>query len=124
MINIKNLSECCGCSVCADICGKNAITMTANDEGFLYPVVDKKLCVDCGMCDKVCPMKNSDEFESKSRDDAYVAQLRNKEDLLNSQSGGAAYALSKAVIEAGGVVYGCGYKGHVIATHYSAETLE
>ena len=32
--------------------------MTADEEGFWYPVVDKDKCIDCGMCEKSCPILN------------------------------------------------------------------
>ena len=49
--------DCCGCSACYSICLKQAITMLPDEEGFDYPVIDEKLCVRCGMCVKVCPIK-------------------------------------------------------------------
>lgn len=45
--------ECCGCSACY------AISMQPDEEGFLYPVVDKEKCVKCNACIKVC-MFNKD----------------------------------------------------------------
>jgi len=38
--------------------------MLANNEGFLLPVIDKKKCVDCGVCEKVCPALNPIKGES------------------------------------------------------------
>ena len=55
MIEIMNLQQCCGCGACAQSCPKHCITMTADNEGFLYPVVEKDKCIDCGLCEKVCP---------------------------------------------------------------------
>lgn len=49
--------ECCGCTACYAICPKNAIYMQPDEEGFLYPVIDEKLCVNCMSCLKVCPIK-------------------------------------------------------------------
>lgn len=50
--------SCCGCTACESICSKKAISMKADKEGFMYPVVNKELCVDCGLCVKVCPVIN------------------------------------------------------------------
>ena len=33
-------ASCTGCGACVSICPKQAITMRADSEGFLYPVVD------------------------------------------------------------------------------------
>ena len=37
MINIKNKTNCCGCTACMNICPKKAISMIEDKEGFLYP---------------------------------------------------------------------------------------
>ena len=29
--------------------------MNPDEEGFLYPVIRKELCRDCGLCQKICP---------------------------------------------------------------------
>lgn len=45
MINITDKSACCGCSACAAICPKNCIQLKEDEEGFVYPEVEKKqLC--------------------------------------------------------------------------------
>ena len=45
MIQIKNKVDCCGCTACANICPKQAITMKPDPEGFLYPVVNEENCI-------------------------------------------------------------------------------
>ena len=46
MITIKDKKDCCGCTACYNACPKKAIEMQADQEGFLYPVIDQKKCVD------------------------------------------------------------------------------
>ena len=58
MIEIQNKINCCGCYACKSICGKHAITMRKDKEGFEYPIVDTNLCIECGLCEKVCPVIN------------------------------------------------------------------
>lgn len=96
MINITNKADCCGCNACGDVCAKNAITFKTDNEGFWYPEVNKDLCVDCGLCEKVCPVINADkakegQFEQPK---AIVANHKNIEVRFDSTSGGmfTAYA--------------------------------
>ena len=51
--------NCCGCAACSAICPRNAIYMESDEEGFDYPVIDKKKCIGCYMCIKVCPLKTN-----------------------------------------------------------------
>lgn len=49
--------DCCGCTACYAICPKKAIFMLPDEEGFEYPRIDEEKCVTCGICLKVCPIK-------------------------------------------------------------------
>ena len=49
--------NCCGCSACYAICPQKAITMEADEEGFLYPEIDKTKCISCFRCLNICPLK-------------------------------------------------------------------
>lgn len=54
-----NRSECCGCTACAAVCPRGAITMEPDEEGLSYPVVDASLCVRCGKCVQACAFKGA-----------------------------------------------------------------
>ena len=49
--------ECCGCSACFAVCPAGAISMEEDEEGFLYPKVDRSKCVKCFRCLDVCAFK-------------------------------------------------------------------
>lgn len=50
--------QCTGCMLCGDVCVKSSITFKEDDEGFLYPAIDKDTCIECGVCIKSCPAIN------------------------------------------------------------------
>ena len=56
-VNISSIkNECTGCGACFNICGRNAIYMEEDIEGFKYPVIDSGKCTNCTMCIQVCPV--------------------------------------------------------------------
>lgn len=50
--------ECCGCGACATVCPENAIIMTRDFAGFLYPEIIPAKCVKCYSCLLVCGFKS------------------------------------------------------------------
>lgn len=121
MINIVDKKECCGCTACASVCPQNAIVMKPDALGFLYPKVDISLCIDCGLCDKVCSFnENYDKFSDFSTPIPYGVRHQDMDILLSSQSGGAFTALSDIILDRGGVVYGAGWNENFEVIHKRA----
>ena len=58
-----------------------------DEEGFRYPYIDDSLCINCGLCEKVCPMINPVKVPEKSVA-AYVVQNTEADVLRSSTSGG------------------------------------
>lgn len=106
-IIINNPANCCGCRSCENICPKNAITMIENSEGFLYPHIDEKKCIKCGLCRKVCPLLNNinrDDFFDKPV--CYAAKSLDTNMQIKSSSGGMFGLIAKFVLDNSGVVFG------------------
>ena len=121
MINIQNKVDCCGCNACGDICGKNAITFKTDNEGFWYPEVDKEKCVDCGLCEKVCPiLHKADSIERFPEAVVYAAYSKDEAIRLDSTSGGihSLLAIEKFVKNGyvGGAVYNSNHTCSQIVT--------
>lgn len=108
MITIKNKVDCCGCNACGDVCSKKAITFKTDTEGFWYPEVDKEKCVDCGLCEKVCPILQINVLKQNdfATPECYAAQNKNLESLFNSTSGSAFAAFAEKIYKQGGFVGG------------------
>ena len=100
MIDIKDKSDCCGCTACASVCKHNAISMQPDIMGFLYPVVDKSICVDCGLCEKVCAFnEHYDTSLNLPQPEAYAARHKKLEEVETSRSGAAFIAISDYILE-------------------------
>lgn len=116
MNNITTLGkDCCGCNACEQVCPKNCISFAPDSEGFMYPVVDNSLCVECGLCTKHCPLI-ADVSKSKAPD-VYGAKYKNLSESFNSTSGGIFVPVAKYVLDKGGVVFGCAFDESLTARH-------
>lgn len=93
MIQVSKKQDCCGCSACVQRCPRHCISMKEDAEGFLYPDVDMTQCIDCGICEKVCPWLNLHE-KSKIQDVLGAKNIDRKE-RMESSSGGVFIALAK-----------------------------
>ncbi len=124
MIVIDDKTECCGCAACANICPKKCITMKADEEGFLYPSIDRNKCINCGQCEKTCAFRlDKKHRENASAQDsfsyvtdgkgkifppqAFAIKHKNLSVRMLSRSGGIFTALSDEIIKKQGSVYGC-----------------
>lgn len=104
-INEFDVSECCGCTACEMVCPKNSIKMVENKNGFLYPEINKKTCVNCGLCVKVCDFK---KFQiKKQKINCFAVKHKDINEVNTSRSGAFFIALGYYVIEKKGVVFGC-----------------
>lgn len=104
MITILDKQKCCGCSACVQRCPQQCIKMQSDNEGFLYPIVELANCIDCGLCEKVCPVLLP--YEKREPVHTYAAYNKNDEIRKQSSSGGVFTLLSESVIDEGGVVFG------------------
>ena len=106
---LKDKHKCSGCTACMAICPKQCITMSQDEEGFMYPIVDDKKCINCGLCEKNCPFIQE---EYKRPLHAFsipkVFAAKHKKDIvrMSSTSGGIFTAISDAIISQGGVICG------------------
>ena len=97
--------ECCGCRACYNICPTKAIAMSPDEKGFLYPVIDKDKCIDCGLCVKVCDFRKFKPTELLPN--CYAVKHSDESEIASSRSGAFFIALAQYVLNKNGVVFGC-----------------
>ena len=127
-INFDFSNDCCGCSACAQICPQNCISMPENEEGFWIPDIDVSKCVNCGLCEKVCPVINSKSETPNDNyipDKVYAAYNKNESVRLTSSSGGIFIVLAEYTLKNGGIVFGAKLSEDCRSVyHCSAEDYE
>ena len=122
MLQITDKSKCCGCNACVQRCPKQCIVMHEDEEGFLYPQVDVTLCIDCGLCEKVCPVINQNM--KKDPIVVFAMQHMDKGIRLKSSSGGIFTFIATNIIEEGGIVFGARWNEKLELVHDYTETKE
>lgn len=122
MIKITDKHDCCGCSACESICPKHCISMSEDEEGFLYPKVNLDACIDCKLCEKVCPIHHV--LKGQEIVSTYTVCSKDKENLEESASGGSFIPLAEYVIDKGGVVFGAAFDNNMRLKHQYAESKD
>lgn len=122
MIDIKDKKLCCGCNACVQRCPKQCIAVQEDEEGFLYPTVDLSICIDCGLCEKVCPVINQES--ERNPIEVFAAVNKDASVRMQSSSGGIFTALAEKIIQEKGVVFGARFDEKWEVMHDYTETIE
>lgn len=120
MIEIRDKYYCTGCNACNEICPKQCITMIEDNEGFLYPNVNKNFCINCHICEKICPVLNLQQHNDNSAGiKVYGSYAKDEETRMRSSSGGIFPIIAKLILESGGKVYGAAFTEDCKLRHIS-----
>lgn len=121
MISIKNKQDCSGCEACKNGCPKDCIEMTRDEEGFLYPKVNTERCIECNVCNNICPILNPPNNEIYSH--SYAGQIKNEDVRKRSSSGGIFSALAEKIIAEGGSVFGAAFDENFCVHHIEVKNI-
>ena len=117
------LELCNGCHTCYSLCPKKAIKMVVNTEGFLFPQINNESCIECGLCEKICPVLNPITKENEQT--AAYAIINNDEEIrLQSSSGGVFSAIAQDVIKQNGIVFGAKFDSDFNVIHGYTDSIE
>jgi len=122
MIDIICEKDCCGCMACIDICPKQCITTKKGTLGAIFPKVNIDQCINCGQCEKVCPMKETEQCDVFEHQVAYASYSNNKEIRYQSSSGGMFSVFSYILIQEGYKVYGAAFDDHMVLRHQMSDS--
>lgn len=115
-LDLVEYKTCTGCGACKNICPVGAIEMKEDNEGFLYPAINKEKCTNCGMCKKVCPILNN--FSNKNtKTPKCFAVMANDEVRAKSSSGGMFTLVADYVLENNGYICGASYNKDWSVSH-------
>lgn len=107
MIKLNSKDRCCGCYACYNSCQKHCIEMETDEEGFWYPLVKQDQCINCGLCERACPVLHPQIGINKPL--AYAAINNNEAIRYASSSGGVFSLIAEHVLNQGGAVYGAAF---------------
>lgn len=122
MNRVCDRDKCTGCWACVNACPKQCISMKEGELRHLYPEVEQSLCVDCGLCQKVCPAVNPQEKNTPQI--VYACWTKDEEECKSSTSGGMGATFARHIIQGGGVVYGCACMDDVNVRHIRVDKEE
>ena len=122
-LNDNCKAHCLGCEACVQVCGKTAITMEEDHDGFRYPIIDTDKCVDCSMCRNVCPIDNIPQRYGK---DKYVfgGYSLNEDIRFESTSGGAFSEIVNSYCDENYVIFGAEANGLEVSHSFITDKNE
>ncbi len=123
-IDIIGNNNCTGCYGCFNSCPQYAISFRLNNEGFSFPFINIEKCINCGICQKTCPIIANQLTENLDIPNSFAAWSKNDHTRIKSSSGGVFTEIAKVVLKEGGVVFGVAFDNFFKVKHISIEKEE
>jgi Coenzyme F420-reducing hydrogenase, beta subunit len=118
-IIIQDKTLCAGCEACYNACPRQCIKMEEDGSGFFYPKVNIDKCIDCNICQNICPVINSDRVKKVKQEEinVYACWSLDKDTRFKSTSGGLFSELARIVIKDAGLIVGAAYDDNCDVIH-------
>lgn len=121
MLKILNKEDCCGCMACYNACPAGCIKMKCDEEGFWYPEIGSD-CIQCGKCEKICPMGK--HYDSLYAPEVYACINKDYAIRRESSSGGIFSLMAERIIREKGVVFGAAFSENLNIYHKGIRSIE
>ena len=117
--------DCTACCACVAICKKKALEKVLHDDGHYYIAFDQEKCVQCGACEKVCPVVNGKSYGNNLflTTTPYKGWSMLENYREKATSGGVFGAIAYDFINKGGIVIGAALQNN-ICKHIVVEKVE
>ena len=95
MPNLASHKYCTGCMACNDTCYHNAITVVEKNH-IPFVEIDTNKCVNCGLCEKVCPIITPIRKNRFKDMKVYGGWANDEQTRINAASGGGFAGLAQS----------------------------
>lgn len=102
---------------------RSSIFFVEDRDGFIIPTVNKKKCINCGRCNKICPALSELPQVPYIRK-CYLAYNFDTDVRKYGSSGSVFYALAEIFIKKGGGVYGAAFDNTLQLRHTRATDMQ
>ena len=123
-INKKGVHFCTGCGACVQKCNKGALSLKQDLQGYYNAHFEEDKCVNCNLCEKVCPVLFPQEYVPRVKEPSLYAVQMNDEIRSVSSSGGVFSALAEIILNEGGVVFGASWNSDLSVSHIAIDSIE
>ena len=122
---LATIKNCTACLACVATCSKKALYKVLDDDGHYIIKCNQDSCIQCGLCEKVCPIINGrdcgcDEPHSTK---VYKGWSLDNEYRKRGTSGGTFGIIARNFILSGGVVIGATLQNN-ICKHIVVDSIE
>lgn len=119
-MSLQNNYFCVGCGACKNICNQNAINLSPDKYGFLKPILNSSICINCNKCISVCPVLHKKSITSFN---SHVFMgMANDEERQLSSSGGAFSIIARYILSKNGVIFGVAWDKDFSVKHIAIES--